>query len=477
MIMPEAIDVQELLLNSQGDVERFALLPRAQAQSPAQRRRLEGLVIELMENPAVGGEPLDADQAALLVGVGLWALGRPEEAIANLANTDTPEADLTVGRCYLDSGLYARAAEAFERAQKGKAATKHLATLGHAEAIAKQGKPDAALTELRAAAKAHEDDPAVHHLIGLCYDLTARYDEAVTEYEKALELAPDYAPSSFRLGITHARRGNLDLAFENYTAIASGPAVYFNALINLGVLYEDRRQYDKAIECYRRVLNISPAHQRARMYLKDAHASMDMVYDEDRQRELDRKAQLIAIPVTDFELSVRVRNCLQRMNVRTVGDLVHHTEEELLTSKNFGETSLQEIKEMLAARGLRLGQDREDVEQPVEAAAEAAAPGADAAGPPDEAVFKIPISELDLSLRSRKCMERLGIATIGQLIEHNPEELLASRNFGRTSLAEVNEKLGRYNLALKESPPEPGDEEDSADDAADDQGLTTDNGQ
>src|SRR5438034_9904796 len=63
----------------------------------------------------------------------------------------------------------------------------------------------------------------------------------------------------------------------------------------------------------------------------------------------------LEIPVTDFELSVRSRNCLRRMNIRTLGDLTRTTEAALLASKNFGETSLQEIKEMMSSKGLRLG--------------------------------------------------------------------------------------------------------------------------
>ncbi len=66
--------------------------------------------------------------------------------------------------------------------------------------------------------------------------------------------------------------------------------------------------------------------------------------------------QVLSIPVTDFELSVRSRNCLQKMGVNTLGDLCRTSEAELLASKNFGETSLVEIKEMLASKGLRLGQ-------------------------------------------------------------------------------------------------------------------------
>lgn len=67
-------------------------------------------------------------------------------------------------------------------------------------------------------------------------------------------------------------------------------------------------------------------------------------------------SQVLSIPVTDFELSVRSRNCLQKMGVTTLGDLCRRTEAELLASKNFGETSLTEIRDMLCSRGLHLGQ-------------------------------------------------------------------------------------------------------------------------
>src|SRR6185437_4893571 len=66
------------------------------------------------------------------------------------------------------------------------------------------------------------------------------------------------------------------------------------------------------------------------------------------------------IPITDFELSVRSRNCLKKMNIRSLGDLLKTSEAELLSYKNFGETSLNEIKALLAQKGLRLGQAAED---------------------------------------------------------------------------------------------------------------------
>ena len=149
---------------------------------------------------------------------------------------------------------------------------------------------------------------------------------------------------------------------------------------------------------------------------------------------------------------------------------MHHTEEELLASKNFGETSLEEIKEMLTARGLRLGQTREDHAEPVEAEEEIGVTAAPAA-PVDDALLLTSIAELDLSQRSRKCMDRLGIATIGQLVDHTADELLASRNFGRTSLVEVAERLAHLGLQLQEPEPPP------SEDAPEDEGTPNDNGQ
>ena len=66
---------------------------------------------------------------------------------------------------------------------------------------------------------------------------------------------------------------------------------------------------------------------------------------------------MLNIPVTDFELSVRSRNCLKKMNIKNLGDLLRTSEQELLSYKNFGETSLNEIKSLLASKGLRLGQN------------------------------------------------------------------------------------------------------------------------
>src|SRR5204862_2061084 len=143
----------------------------------------------------------------------------------------------------------------------------------------------------------------------------------------------------------------------------------------------------RAQQCYQRILDSFPNHTRARLFFKDVQASRNMFYDEDAQRRRDRLSQVLGIPVTDFELSVRSRNCLQKMGVMTLGDLARTSEAELLASKNFGETSLVEIREMLHSKGLELGQFATDT-KPVEPVIDLAA-----MSPDEQAMLERPIAD------------------------------------------------------------------------------------
>ncbi len=71
----------------------------------------------------------------------------------------------------------------------------------------------------------------------------------------------------------------------------------------------------------------------------------------------DRLRELLNQPVDIIELSVRASNCLKAAKIRTIGDLVSKTDEELIGYKNFGKKSLDEIKERLTELSLSLGMD------------------------------------------------------------------------------------------------------------------------
>lgn len=69
----------------------------------------------------------------------------------------------------------------------------------------------------------------------------------------------------------------------------------------------------------------------------------------------DSLSENIFKPIEDLELSVRAYNCLKSAGINTIAELIQKTEGELLRTKNFGKRSLEEIKEVLAKQGIKLG--------------------------------------------------------------------------------------------------------------------------
>src|SRR5947209_2871189 len=186
-----------------------------------------------------------------------------------------------------------------------------------------------------------------------------QHEKAVEFYERALNENPAHESACFNLAVLYDRRADDAKAIELYERVCTSPPVHLNALINLAILYEDNNHYDEAHRCLEAVLATNANHERARLFMKDVESARSMYYDDDDRRG-DKRNLVLEIPITDFELSVRSRNCLKKMNIKSLGDLLRTTEAELLSYKNFGETSLNEIKALLASKGLRLGQALED---------------------------------------------------------------------------------------------------------------------
>jgi len=238
--------------------------------------------------------------------------------------------------------------------------------------------------------------------------------------------------------------GEEERATAIYEQLASSDQPHVNVLLNLAIAYEDRGDISRAEKCLRQILETNPRHARAQLFWKDVVASKDMYYDEEHARDLAKHNALLDTPVTDFELSVRARNCLKKMQIRTLGDLLRISEAELLSYKNFGETSLVEIKHMLAQKGLKLGQGLEGqvsrARKQIYAELQGKAP---------EHVLNKPISVLDLSVRARRALQLLSIQTIGDLACRTEAELMGVKNFGATSLDEIKEKLKGFGLDLR----------------------------
>ncbi|MDX9910686.1 MAG: tetratricopeptide repeat protein [Phycisphaerales bacterium] len=268
--------------------------------------------------------------------------------------------------------------------------------------------------------------------------------EAIEEFRAAVAADPMNAEAMFHLAYELDLVGEEDEALALYERAVEHPPAPINALINLAVIYEDRGEFGRAERCLRQVLETQPNHPRARLYMKDVQASREMVIEEEADRDVLKRKALLDTPVTDFELSVRARTCLKKMNIRTLGDLLRITEAELMSYKNFGESSLIEIKKMLAAKSLRLGQGLEDAHRAARRQMLEQLKGSGR-----EAMLGKPVSDLQLSVRARKALQMLNINTLGDLAARTEAELMGVKNFGQTSLDEVKLKLAEHGLGLR----------------------------
>ncbi len=73
------------------------------------------------------------------------------------------------------------------------------------------------------------------------------------------------------------------------------------------------------------------------------------------QEEDEELKKVLDMPISHLELSVRASNCLESENISCIRDIVHRSEDEVLKIRNFGQTSLDELKEKLAMHSLTLG--------------------------------------------------------------------------------------------------------------------------
>jgi DNA-directed RNA polymerase subunit alpha len=400
---------------------------------------------EVLKKKLEIARPEQSNKLHLKIGLSLFFLGHPSQAIEHLRQADSTLANFYLGRALLGKKDYTEALRAFERAEKGG----YTASQVHLQKVAvyrASGNIKEAVATLAKLADMASHSAEYHFQKGCLASADGLFSQAIESFEQAIKLDPGHTGALFELARANDYAGNDDDAVDYYERCLRHPPVHLGTLNNLGVLYEDMGQYTKAVECYRKLLAANPLDAQARLFLKDAQASQSMVISHTDDKVDTRLSQVFEIPVTDFELSVRARNCLKKLNVKTLGDLTRISEKHMMASKNFGEQSLNEIKQMLTIKGLRLGQSLEE-----------GAPTERATGRVDhiqlseqeQAIYGKPVSELNLSVRARKCMTRLNINTMGELLSKTADELMEARNFGVTSLNEVREKLTIMGVSLR----------------------------
>jgi DNA-directed RNA polymerase subunit alpha len=383
-------------------------------------------------------------QASCALGIGLYILGKTAEAAEKLQKAkDCKEK-------YVYLALAHRRLREFDKAIKNLQksleyeADKVSINLEKAATYRYAANFEAAAKELKACANFENVSADYHYQLGRLQEAQGLYDEAADNYTKAVELSPTHQKALFHLAFRCDMSGDEEAAIGYYRKIAANSPAYVSALLNLAVLYEDRDMYEKAAQCVDIVLEKHPNHQRAILFNKDIESSKTMIYDEEKEKKQTRKSQILETPISDFELSVRSRNCLKKMKIQTIGDLLNITEAELLSYKNFGETSLKEVKTILESKGMVLGMALEDKPfSQVETSDGLVIEGQ------DQGLIHKPIDDLQLSVRARKCLQKLNLRTIGELTYKTDAELLGCKNFGVTSLNEIKKSLGDLGLSLR----------------------------
>jgi len=437
------IDLRALLVEREecnaGTVQQIR---NALAQGKTQYRALRETA-ELLKKKLEGATGAVAKRWQLKLGIASFFLGHLKDAVEYLKQAEGALANFYLGRALLERQDPDEALKAFERSEKlgYTAAQVQLQRAGIHRIKGEIAEARKLLTKLEDQSSHNAE---YHFQVANCHMADGQRDLAIRSLERAVELDPGHTGALFQLGHANDLAGNDDEAITFYERCLNHPPVHVGVLMNLGVLYEDNDRYDQAVECYRKIVHADPNNEQARLFYKDADASLTMYYNPDKDVADSRFSQVLEVPVTDFELSVRSRNCLKKLNIKTLGDLTRINEQQLLSSKNFGETSLQEIKEILGAKGLRLGQALEQgtnferrftPQQPL--------------SEQEQALLGKGVAELNLSVRARKCMNRLGIASLAELVDRSADDLLETKNFGMTSLNEVREKLRQFGLSLR----------------------------
>jgi DNA-directed RNA polymerase subunit alpha len=387
----------------------------------------------------------------VLAAMGSWVTGEYQKALDFVGHTS--ELDTFVkGNSEFELGNFAAACATLKGSHQSQDPQLVACTL---HALLADNRAEEFIAALKVAQLSATDQL---YFAGRRKELDGAYEAAAVDYRSAIELDPKHFAARFRLAFRADLHGDELLAVSLYEGFLTSLPIPAAVLLNLGILYEDRNDFERACGCFGAVLRRDPNNQVARLYFHDSHDSLDMFYDENRELKEDQLMKVLRTPISDFELSVRARNCLTNMNIKSLSELVSHTEEDLLEFKNFGETSLNEIKRVLNLKGLRLGIRRDDgtfvipdefdASRSIDIETELAWLGK--LSEEQREALDLQISTLNLSVRCHRALvERLNLQRVSDILLYSEEDLLGMPNFGITSLNELQKKLEEYGLRLR----------------------------
>jgi DNA-directed RNA polymerase alpha subunit len=150
---------------------------------------------------------------------------------------------------------------------------------------------------------------------------------------------------------------------------------------------------------------------------------------------------ILSTPIASVNFSVRTKNCLCEEGIKTIGQLLELEElEDLMELKNFGATSLKEVKKVINNIEAHLTNEDISLNVNFDLSAETALLKS-RIKISNDSTLKISITSVSFSARTMECLKRLNISNIGDLLEISISDLLAEKNFGEKSILDILDNI------------------------------------
>jgi len=146
-------------------------------------------------------------------------------------------------------------------------------------ALYSNGKIQEALNTVETLIKDYPDEPLLCNINGACYASLGQFDRAITLYEQALTIKPDYAEAHYNLAGTLQELGQLNAAVKSYEKSLAIKPDYAEAHNNLGNVLKDLEQLDAAVKSYKNAIAIKPDYVEAHYSLGKTHQELGQLDD------------------------------------------------------------------------------------------------------------------------------------------------------------------------------------------------------
>jgi serine/threonine protein kinase len=121
-----------------------------------------------------------------------------------------------------------------------------------------QGRYDLAIEQYKKALEIEYNYAKTHNNLGSVYFLTKKYDQSIQEYQEAIDIKPDYAEAYYNLGLVYETLDKFESAEKNYLMAARFKPDHPQVHKSLGDIYKRLNKYEDAIKEYQRALKVTP---------------------------------------------------------------------------------------------------------------------------------------------------------------------------------------------------------------------------